>query len=123
MRNFGSKDVNEKSAVALAWSSDIASALRSLWVVRSNPAYVVYVVWKFNTICPMNSQVNCKAKVEKYVKEATMYGRKKLEQMSRKMPWRRGIVFIASTSRTEDPGFESRQVVRLLCLNPLRRCY
>jgi hypothetical protein len=52
--------------------------------VRSNPAYVVYVVWKFNTICPMNSQVNCKAKVEKYVKEATMYGRKKLEQMSRK---------------------------------------
>jgi hypothetical protein len=28
------------------------------------------------------------------------------------LPWRRGIVVIASTYRTEDPGFESRQGVR-----------
>jgi hypothetical protein len=28
-------------------------------------------------------------------------------------PWRRGIVVIAFASRTEDPGFESRQRVRL----------
>jgi hypothetical protein len=29
-------------------------------------------------------------------------------------PWRRGIVAIASSSGTEDPGFESRQGVRFL---------
>jgi hypothetical protein len=31
-------------------------------------------------------------------------------------PWRRGIVIISSASRTEDPGFESRQGVRFLGL-------
>jgi hypothetical protein len=30
------------------------------------------------------------------------------------MPWRGGIVVIASVSRTEDPGFESRQCERFL---------
>jgi hypothetical protein len=31
-------------------------------------------------------------------------------------PWRRGMVVIASASRTEDPGFKSRQGVRVLGL-------
>jgi hypothetical protein len=29
-----------------------------------------------------------------------------------RLPWRRGIVVVASAYRTEDPGFESRQGVR-----------
>jgi hypothetical protein len=36
--------------------------------------------------------------------------------------WRRGIVVIASASRTEDPGFEFRQGVRYLCLRTLQWC-
>jgi hypothetical protein len=39
------------------------------------------------------------------------------------LPWRRGIVVIASASRTEDPGFESRQGVRFLGLYTLQCCY
>jgi hypothetical protein len=35
-------------------------------------------------------------------------------------PWRRGIVVIASASRTEDPGFESCQGVRFLGLDTLQ---
>jgi hypothetical protein len=37
-------------------------------------------------------------------------------------PWRRGIVVIVSASRTEDPGFESRQGVRFLGLHALSLC-
>jgi hypothetical protein len=39
----------------------------------------------------------------------------KVPTLQRKIPaaWRRGIEAIASASRTEDPGFESRQVVRV----------
>jgi hypothetical protein len=38
------------------------------------------------------------------------------------MPWRCGIVVIAAASRTDDPGFESRQVVRFLGLNTFQCC-
>jgi hypothetical protein len=38
------------------------------------------------------------------------------------MPWRRGIVVIASAYRTEDPWFESRQGVRFLGLYTLQCC-
>jgi hypothetical protein len=31
-------------------------------------------------------------------------------------PWRHALVTIASAYRTEDPGFESRQGVRFLCI-------
>jgi hypothetical protein len=39
-----------------------------------------------------------------------------------RMPWRRGIVVIASASRTEDPGFESRQGVRFSGLYTFQCC-
>jgi hypothetical protein len=40
------------------------------------------------------------------------------------MPWRRGIVVIASAYRTEDPGFESRQGVRFIGVFSLQcRCH
>jgi hypothetical protein len=38
------------------------------------------------------------------------------------MPWRRGIVVIASTYRTEDPEFESRQGERFLGISTLQSC-
>jgi hypothetical protein len=38
-------------------------------------------------------------------------------------PWRRGIVVIASSSGSEDPGFESHQGVRFLRLYTLQCCY
>jgi hypothetical protein len=43
-----------------------------------------------------------------------IFGSRKIWQ-----PWRRGIVVIASASRTEDPGFESRQVFRSLYIEVL----
>jgi hypothetical protein len=40
-----------------------------------------------------------------------------------RMTWRRGIVVIASASRTEDPGFESRQDVMVFGLYTLLCCF
>jgi hypothetical protein len=38
------------------------------------------------------------------------------------LPWRRGIVVIASASRTVDPGFDCHQGVRFLDLFTLQSC-
>jgi hypothetical protein len=48
-----------------------------------------------------------------------------VQKMSKKcpqMPWRRGIVVIASAYRIEDPEFKSRQGVRFLRIYTLQCC-
>jgi hypothetical protein len=39
-----------------------------------------------------------------------------------KLPWRRGIMVIASASRTEDTGFKSHQNARFLGLDTVQCC-
>jgi hypothetical protein len=38
------------------------------------------------------------------------------------LPWRRGIEVIADADITEDPGFESRQGIKFICLYTLQCC-
>jgi hypothetical protein len=57
-----------------------------------------------------------------YAKQTTELTAQRNEKKLSYGPWQRGIVVIASAYRTEDPGFESRQGVRVLGIYTLQCC-